>query len=47
MGCQNNNIVDEKGIVCLTQFGFDFIKVCVLEKDVIFGNDLIADHCIS
>lgn len=34
-GGQYNEIKVEKGIVRLTQFGYNFIKVCVLEKEVI------------
>lgn len=34
-GGQYDKIVVEKGIVRLTQFGFNFIKVCVLEKEII------------
>lgn len=32
---QYNEIVIDKGIARLTQFGYNFIKVCVLEKEVI------------
>jgi len=34
-GGQYNEVVVEKGIVRLTQLGFNFIKVCVLEKEVV------------
>lgn len=34
-GGQYDEIIIEKGIVRLTQFGYNFIKVCVLEKEVI------------
>lgn len=34
-GGQYNKIQVEKGIVRLTQFGYNFIKVCVLESEVI------------
>lgn len=34
-GGQYNKIQVEKGIVRLTQFGYNFIKVCVLESEVL------------
>lgn len=34
-GGQYNKVVVEKGIVRLTQLGYNFIRVCVLEKEVV------------